>query len=382
MLRPSDLKASPGALVRVQDGAWAFVPGPLPPEITFDARLLRRVEEAARELGLLAGVGRGLANPHLLIRPFIGREAVLSSKIEGSQATLSDLLLFIADRMRASQDTREVANYVEAMDYGLERTTTRPISLNLILQLHQIVMRDSANAAAGAFRRIQNWIAAPGSKITDAVYVPPPVPEMRAALSDLEKFIHADSDLPLLVRLAMIHYQFEAIHPFIDGNGRVGRLLLTLLLCTEGVLPLPLLYLSEYFERHRRHYYELLLGVTRDGAWKEWLDFFLNGVAEQARDASSRVAQLDDLRRDLQQMVHTKHAPASLFKLIDELFVSPYMTFARAQRTLKMSPRGAALNVRKLEQAGILRRVPGSTRPTMFVARRILDVLSKRAGTT
>jgi Fic family protein len=318
----------------------------------------------------------------LLIRPFVSREAVLSSKIEGSQATLSDLLLFAADKGRGTQETQEVSNYVDAMEHGLARSKSRPISLNLMLETHDILMRNNSSAGAGLFRQIQSWIGAPGSRITDAVYVPPPVPQMRAALDHLEKFIHADSDLPLLVRLAIIHYQFEAIHPFIDGNGRVGRLLLSLLLCTEQVLSLPLLYLSEYFEQHRRHYYELLLAVTRDGAWSEWLDFFLHGVTQQARDASSRASQLEDLRKRLQAKFHAKHASSAVFKLIDELFVSPYLSFSRAQSVLEMTPRGAALNVLKLEEGGILRRVPRSSRPTLFVAQQILDVLSAPAKPT
>jgi len=381
MLRPADLSPqSSGRLISVQEGAWAFIPGELPPHITIDAKLLKRTEEAARELGRLGGLGGGLANPHLLIRPFVSREAVLSSKIEGSQATLSDLFLFEAIPTQGTHDTREVSNYVAALDHGLERSKTHPVSLNLLLEMHGILMGDSPGAAAGRFRQIQNWIGAPGFKIHEATYIPPPLPEMRIALDRLEKFIHADSDLPLLVRLAIIHYQFEAIHPFIDGNGRLGRLLLALLLCTEGVLPHPLLYLSEYFERHRRRYYELLLAVTRDGAWGDWLDFFLVGVAQQARDASERAARLQDLRKRLHEQFHSKRVPAVLLKLIDELFTSPYMTFSRAQQLLEMTPRGAALNVRKLEEAGILHRVEKSTRPALFVAKQILDALSAPAA--
>lgn len=380
MLEPADLaEEAPGGLVHVQEGAWAFVPRPLPPRIDFGARLLKRTEEAARELGLLAGLGRGLANPHLLIRPFLSREAVLSSRIEGSQATISDLLLFEAEAARGTHEAREVSDYVAALDHGLERCRTRPVSLNLIVEIHAIVMRESSGAAAGGFRRIQNWIGSPGRGIRDATYVPPPVPDMLAALDALEKFIHGESDLPLLVRLALIHYQFEAIHPFIDGNGRVGRLLLALLLCTENLLPHPLLYLSEYFERHRRRYYELLLAVTREGAWTEWLDFFLVGVAQQARDASARAARLQELRQRLQERLHGRQASAALFKLIDQLFVTPYLTFARARRILGMTPRGAMLNVRKLEEAGIVRPVPKSSRPVVFVARQILEVLSSPA---
>jgi cell filamentation protein, protein adenylyltransferase len=380
MLDPESLgeKAS-GKLVRATGGAWAFVPRPLPPHLDIDRRLLRITEDAARELGNLAGTGRGLANPYLLIQPFVSREAVLSSKIEGSQATLSDLFLSEATPSASSAETREVSNYVAALGHGLDRAKKRPVGLNLILEIHEILMRETQGASAGRFRQRQNWIGPPGSRIGEASYVPPPVAEMHAALDALEKFIHAESDLPLLVRLAAIHYQFEAIHPFIDGNGRVGRLLISLLLCTEGVLPHPLLYLSEYFESHRRQYYELLLAVSKEGAWNDWLNFFLAGVAGQARDASARAGQLQDLRARLHQKFHTARSPAFLLKLIDELFVSPFITYGRARRILDSSPRGAALNVVKLVDAGILKQVPNTSHPTVFVAKQILDAISTPA---
>jgi len=381
MLHPDELaRRSPGRLVRVQEGAWAFVPGPLPPRLDVDAKLLRRTEIAARELGHLAGMARSLPNPHLLIRPFMSREAVLSSKIEGSQATLSDLLILEATPAKGTAEAREVSDYVRALDFGLDRARTRPVALNLILEIHDIVMQQSSGAAAGQFRKVQNWIGPPGSKITEATHVPPPVPDMHAALHALEKFIHADSDLPLLIRLAAIHYQFEAIHPFIDGNGRVGRLLLTLLLCTEEALPHPLLYLSEFFERHRRDYHDLLLQVSRQGAWNDWIDFFLVGVSEQARDASARAVKLQDLRTRLHEKFHAARSPALLLKLIDELFTSPYITFGRAQRVLGITPRGAGLNVLKLEDAGVLRRVPKTSRPILFVAPKILELISAPAS--
>jgi Fic family protein len=378
MFTPADLPPNgSGALLRVDKGAWAFVPGALPPKVVLTASISCKTEEAARELGHLGGVGRTLLNPHLLIRPFVSREAVQSSKIEGSQATVADLLLLEAAPKRASEDTREVARYVAALDHALERIKKRPVSLNLLREIHEILMAHLPSA--GQFRRRQNWIGPPGSDITEATYVPPPVSQMTEALDALEKFIHAPGELPFLIKLAAIHYQFEAIHPFIDGNGRVGRLLLALLLCTDEILPHPLLYLSEFFEKHRRRYYELLLAVSRDGAWNDWFDFFLTGVAVQARDASARAIGLQNLRRKLQEKFQNARSSALLLKLIDHLFETPFISIPGAQRVLRLTPRGAALNVAKLVNAGILKKVSGSSHPALFVAPEILEAFSSPA---
>jgi Fic family protein len=362
----------------VEEGAWAFVPRSLPPSIRIDAGLLRTTEEAARELGQLAGLGGSLTNPHLLIHPFLNREAVLSSKIEGSQATLSDVLLLEVDPARNDRNAREVSQYVEALELGLARSKKRPVGLNLLLEMHELLMT-GAGPSPGQFRTVQNWIGPPGSRIGEASYVPPPPPQMREALNDLERFVHAESDLPLLVRLALIHYQFEAIHPFIDGNGRVGRLLIALLLCTEGALPHPLLYLSEFFERYRREYYQLLLEISRNGNWNEWIRFFLTGVARQSRDSSARVIRLQRLRSKLHAHFQSARSSALLLKLIDELFRSPYLTYRRARSILGLTPRGAGLNLDKLVAAGVLTQVRGRSRPAIFVARQILHAIADRA---
>jgi len=250
-----------GRLVRAVDGYWAFVPNPLPPELTWDSPLASLASRADLALGTLSGLGETLPNPHLLIYPFIRKEAVLSSRIEGTQSSLSELLLFEATRAEKQRDVREVQNYVRAMEYGLKRLGDLPLSLRLIRELHAILMEGvrGERATPGEFRQSQNWIGPPGCTLNDATFVPPPVTEMREALDHLEEFLHADTELPPLVELALIHYQFETIHPFLDGNGRIGRLLIALFLCQRGILTKPLLYLSAFFEHHRQEYYQYLL---------------------------------------------------------------------------------------------------------------------------
>lgn len=259
-------QASPsGRLAKVGQGEaayWAFVPNPLPPDLTPDMELVRVLSDASYALGELAALGRAMSNPHLLINPFVRREAVLSSRIEGTQASVTDVVAYEAGQLPIAglepaapeSDVREVANYVSALEYGIERLNTLPVSLRLIRELHERLLRGVRGeyATPGEFRQTQNWIGQPGCTLTEAQYVPPPRPEMQDALDAFEKYLHAD-DLanPPLVRLACIHYQFEAIHPFLDGNGRIGRLLISLLLVSWGLLPLPLLYLSVYFERER-----------------------------------------------------------------------------------------------------------------------------------
>lgn len=248
MDRTDFARDAPGKLVKATEDCWAFVPHPLPPTLQLDRGTIRELSEADHALGELAGVGRILPNPHLLISPFIRREAVLSSRLEGTIATASELLLFEAYPARepARPDVREVYNYVTALESGLERTKQLSVSLRLMRELHAALLSGvrGDDRRPGEFRQWQNFIGKEGQSIKEARFVPPPVPEMTAALNDLELFIHAPTDFPFLIWLALIHYQFEAIHPFMDGNGRVGQLLIPILLCERGQLSQPLLYLS------------------------------------------------------------------------------------------------------------------------------------------
>ncbi|HNT26488.1 MAG TPA: Fic family protein [Anaerolineales bacterium] len=384
---PSKFQASTsGKVIRLPQGYWAFVPATLPPVLTFSPSLVAALSDADRALGELKGLGGTLANPHLLIRPLARREAVLSSRIEGTRASLDDLLAYEATQLsflEAGSDVREVHNYVRALEYGLERINTLPVSLRLIRELHARLMEGVAGKehlggdvwTPGDFRRSQNWIGPAGSTLETAPYVPPPVEEMLAALGVLENFIHAPSDLPPLLRLGLIHYQFEAIHPFLDGNGRVGRLLVALLLSAWQLLPQPLLYLSAYFESNRRDYYDLLLAVSQRAAWEDWLLYFLEGVKQQSLDAVDRISRLQALRVRYQAQFQTRRAPARLLRVIDLLFAQPVLTARQVESALEINFPSAQRLIDQLVQAGLLREITGGRRNRVYRADEVLKIL-------
>jgi Fic family protein len=378
-LTPSEPAA--GRKLLTPEGYWSFVPSPLPPVIEFTPSLLRALSDADRAIGRLAGEGGRLPNPHLLIRPFVRREAVLSSRIEGTQATLGELLAVEAGAAveRSPAGLREVANYVVALEYGIERLASLPLSLRLVRELHERLMRGvhGDTARAGEFRRSQNWIGRPGSTLANAIYVPPPPAEMKDALGRWETFLH-DRSLPPLVQIALIHSQFEAIHPFIDGNGRVGRLLITLFLMEREVLPAPLFYLSAFFEATRRDYYDLLLGVTERSAWVEWLEYFLNGVARQSEDALSRAARINDLLAQWRRAVAGSSSRTAL-ALVDLLAETPFWTVKKSAQRLGVAFTTAERAIERLEKARILRRTSPARRDRLFCARAILDILEEPA---
>lgn len=368
-----------GRLFRTPLDYWAFIPNPLPPQLALSWDLVNQLSEADRALSELAGTARTLPNPHLLIGPFIRREAILSSRIEGTQASLSDLLFFEASGAidPKAPDAREVANYVNAMEYGLARLKKFPLSLRFIKEVHEHLMQGARgeHLTPGEFRRSQNWIGPARCTLMEATYVPPPVEEMEQALGQFEAYLHAPSTVPLLIRLATIHYQFEAIHPFLDGNGRIGRLLITLFLCKEGALPEPLLYLSAYFERHRSEYYSLLLAVSQSGKWIDWISFFLRGVAQQSRDALARSARLLKLWESYRREFQSARSSALQLRLVDQLFAYPAITTNQAARLLKVTHRSAQLNIEKLLHKGILKEATGKQRNRVFVAPRIVEII-------
>lgn len=389
-MNPERFRQSPaGRLLQVGQGEsayWAFSPNLLPPDLPLDKGLVRTLSDADRALGELAGLGRTMPNPHLLIAPFIRREAVLSSRIEGTQTDLTDLYVYEAGQLPLftevkppppETDVKEVGNYVRAMEYGLKRLDTLPVSLRLLRELHARLMEGvrGEQATPGEFRTSQNWIGRPGCTIQEAEFVPPPVPEMQEALDAFEKYLHANDTYPPLIRLVFIHYQFEAIHPFLDGNGRIGRLAITLLLVNWDLLPLPLLYLSAFFEKHRQDYYDLLLGVSQQGAWPRWVEFFLRGVAEQARDAGQRAKRLQDLQGEWRARLLKGRASALLLRLADSLFASPVLTIPQAQRLLGVTYVSARANVEKLAKAGILRQVGQSSYGKLYLAEDIVKAV-------
>ena len=379
-MQPSDFtEKAPGRPIKTAQDYWAFVPKPLPPALEIDWDLANTLSEADRSLSELSGVARTLPNPHLLIAPFVRREAVLSSRIEGTQAGFSDLLFFEAapSAKPPIEDVKEVANYVSALEHGLARLKDLPVSLRLIREMHERLMHGvrGDSMTPGEFRRSQNWIGPPGCTLADAAFVPPPVAEMTQALSDFEKYLHEPLVLPPLVRLALIHYQFEAIHPFLDGNGRIGRLLITLLLCVEGLLPQPLLYLSAFFEHHRQEYYRLLMAVSQSGSWTLWIAYFLRGIAEQSSDAVKRANLLLSLRQRYREKMQSARSSALLLQMVDDLFSTPALDVSGASKRLNVTPRTAQLNVDKLIKSGILKEATGRRRNRIFVAAEIIDII-------
>jgi Fic family protein len=361
---------------------WAYFPAPLPPKLAWTPDLVIALSRAAGALGELKGLGHSLTNPQLLIAPFIRREAVLSSRIEGTQASLSDLYAYQAVQLPLFDrpaDVKEVYNYVSALEYGLHRLKTLPMCLRLIRELHARLMEGvrGEHRTPGEFRRSQNWIGPPGCALGDATYVPPPPEGMEAALGDLESYLQAAPALPPLIRLGLIHYQFEAIHPFLDGNGRVGRLLIVLLLCTWELLPQPLLYLSAFLQRHRDAYYAHLLAVSQRGAWVDWLRFFLRGISEQSEDAIMRSRRLLDLREAYRERFQHRRAGARLLQVIDHLFAQPVVTInGVAEAIEQIDYQSAYRYVNALEAESVLREITGRSRNLVYQADDILEVIA------
>jgi Fic family protein len=358
----------------------AFVPPPLPPVPPISIEpLLTKLGLADRAVGRLDGINTLLPDKALFLYMYVRKEAVLSSQIEGTQSTLTDLLRFETDAPMGEpiNDIREVSNYVDAMMYGLERINKLPISLRLMRELHARLLHSGRgqSKAPGEFRTTQNWIG--GTRPGNAAYVPPPVNELMPCLDALEKFVHADTPgIPPLIKAALMHVQFESIHPFLDGNGRLGRLLITLYLCAQNVLQEPLLYLSLYFKVHRADYYRLLQEVRERGAWEAWLDFFLDGVtttANQAFDSATRIVEL--FKSDRERIAQSAERVGSVLRLHEMMQTSPFITAAKAvERTRLTKPTvNAALDA--LTRLGIVEEVSGKQRGRIYAYRAYLDIL-------
>ncbi|MCD6571529.1 MAG: Fic family protein [Deltaproteobacteria bacterium] len=379
---PKDFESSlSGKCIKTLKGYWAFMPDPLPPSIDYDKKLTRLLSEADRLLGELSGTGRLLPNPYLLIAPYIRREAVSSSQIEGTQASLNDLFFFEAAEFEAPKvpDVREVRNYVWAMEYGIDRLKDLPISIRLIREIHEVLMEGvrGTHATPGEVRRSQNWIGPPGCSLNDATYVPPPVEEMKQALSDWEKYLHSNPDEPPLIQCALMHYQFEAIHPFLDGNGRIGRLLIAFFLCERGYLTQPLLYLSAFFDKFRDEYYSTLLAVSLRGDWRRWIEFFLRGVANQCKHAISDAKKILELHNEYQRILgKTKKVPESAHRLIDEIFMNPVVSVSSLSKKWNMPFNSVKTGVLRLVEVGILREASERKRKKLFIAPRLIELLN------
>jgi Fic family protein len=385
-MKPNDFYSpETGQIILTQRGYYTFIPAPLPPKLNWTLPLVSALSEAERDLSRLATLAGAFPFPHLLLQAFIRREAVLSSRIEGTRATLAELYTYESAQLsflESHDDVREVHNYVAALDYGLERLKSFPTSLRFIREIHEKLMQGvrGGNLTPGEFRRTQNWIGAAGSTLTTATYVPPPVDEMNLALADLEKFIHASTDIPTLVRAAMIHYQFEAVHPFLDGNGRIGRLLMALLLAEWQVLPQPLLNLSVYFERYRQEYFDHLLAVSQRGDWEAWLRFFLRGVSTQAQDSVVRMERLEAIHTRYQPIVNSERNSERIGAVVDFLFGRPIFTAKQLSESMDMPFKTARQYIEKLVQTGIVREVTGYARNQIYHADEIFKALDSIEG--
>jgi Fic family protein len=368
--------------VAASETVRAFIPPPLPPEPAIDVlSLLERLSLAERALGRLDGITMLLPRQELFLYMYVRKEAVLSSQIEGTQSTLSDLLRFETEAQAGQpvDDIREVSNYVDAMMYGLERLETLPMSLRLIREMHARLLHSGRGGTKdpGEFRRSQNWIG--GTRPGNALFVPPPVTEMAGCLDAFERFMHDDqSRLPALVKAGLLHVQFEAIHPFLDGNGRIGRLLVTLYLCVNGVLRKPLLYLSLYLKSHRREYYRLLQEVREHGNWEAWLDFFLAGVADTANQAFEAATQIVDLFKEDRERITMESDRAGSALRIHELFQqNPFHTANQIVQITGLSAPTVNAALADLERLGIVDEVTGRKRGRVFSYQRYLAILNE-----
>lgn len=384
---PSELEPSrlgrKATLSTVGERVEAFIPPPLPPTppVRMD-RLGSLLEDANLTLGRLDGMTSILPDTDLFLYMYVRKEALLSSQIEGTQSSLSELLLFErADLPGVTlDDVQDVANYVAAMDHGLVRIRDDfPISLRLIREIHEILLSKGRGSKRqpGEFRRTQNWIG--GSRPGNAVFVPPPPGQVLDLMSDLEKFVHADTpEIPALIKAGLVHVQFETIHPFLDGNGRLGRLLITFLLCAQGILKEPILYLSLYLKTYRQTYYDLLQGVRERGDWEAWLAFFLQGIAETSRQAADTARELRDLfETDRRRIERLGQSAASALRVHQRLQRHPFASVSEAARELQLSPPTVASAIRRLERLGILRETTGKQRGRLYVYDAYLNILSR-----
>ncbi len=360
----------------------AFVPSPLPPDPPIDLlSLVNRLSLAERAIGRLDGITMLLPRQELFLYMYVRKEAVLSSQIEGTQSTLSDLLRFEASAESGTpiDDIREVSNYVDAMMYGLDRLDTLPLSLRLIREMHLRLMQSARGGtkSPGEFRRSQNWIG--GTRPGNALFVPPPATELNACLAELERFMHEDqSQLPPLIKAGLLHVQFETIHPFLDGNGRIGRLLVTLYLCVHGVLRKPLLYLSLYLKTHRADYYRHLQEVREHGAWEAWLEFFLDGVAETANQAFDAAARIVDLfKRDRERIAADGQRAGSALRVHELLQQNPFATSTLLVGSTGLTAPTINAALADLERLGIVEEVTGKKRGRVFGYRAYLDILGE-----
>ena len=379
MLKAAETPDSPrggraGAYRRQPDGYRAFIPAPLPPDppVRIEGSLQALLSRADLALGRLAGSIETLPNPDLFVLMYVRKEAVLSSQIEGTQSSLHDLLAAEARVFdpRQPHDVAEVLNYVSAMNHGLARLASLPVSVRLIREIHAKLLEGvrGSHLTPGELRTSQNWIGPPGCTLAEATFVPPPRIEVPEALSAWERFLHAEDTLPLLIKIGLAHAQFETIHPFLDGNGRIGRLLITFLLCEKHVLDKPVLYLSHYFKRHRQNYYDHLQAIRDKGAFEEWLEFFLTGVLEVSLEASATARRILALREQHRDLIAGRlgRASGNGHRTLEHLFAHPIVSVNDVRELIGTTYPAANELVGRLADVGIVTEVTGQMRNRRF----------------
>jgi len=373
-----------GRFVLQPQGYKAFIPEPLPikPPIKFDDELLNLLSEADRALARLDGIVTVLPNPDLFIAMYVKKEAILSSQIEGTQASLEGVLEFEANLVPKENiyDIKEVINYVKALDYGIERLKTLPMSLRLIKEVHKILMENTRGATKnpGEFRTIQNWIGPAGASLSEAIFVPPPPNMVINLMGDLENFIHQKDNIPPLIKISLIHYQFETIHPFLDGNGRMGRLLITFYLYWKQLLSKPLLYLSFYLKKNREAYYDLLMKIRKESSWGEWIKFFLKGVYETSQESAHTAGEIIKLKDKIIDKLYENSA-SSIYavKLLEILFDKPLVEVKDVVSKLKIHKDTANELIKSFEKIGILHEITGKQRYRKYIFKDYVDIIKR-----
>jgi Fic family protein len=370
-----------GSYITQPAGHRAFIPKPLPPDfsLNMDPDLQVLLSAADRAIGRLDAATELLPNPDLFVAMYVRREAVFSSQIEGTEASLEDLLEFEAEAARRGKeaDVQEVVNYVRAMNYGLERLRELPLSLRLIREIHIELLKGTrgANREIGEFRRSQNWIGPPGCKISEAVFVPPPPHEVVPAMGELEQFLHDETPMPPLIKCGLSHAQFESIHPFLDGNGRIGRLLIAFLLCWRGVLQRPLLYISDYFKRHRQEYYDRLQQVRDHDDWEGWMQFFLEGVRTVSLEATHTAHRVQSMRDEHRELIGREiKGTTAGFVLLDHLFQMPMVTANQVAQVIGRTFPVANNLLESFSQLGLLTEITGQRRNRIYAYHPYLDL--------
>jgi len=372
-----------GAYIKQLSGYKAFIPNPLPPEpgITLNEELTEKLLRANFLIARLDGLGFTLPNTDLFISMYVKKEALLSSQIEGTQASLENLFEFESGmQIDNLNDVEQVVNYIKALNYGIKKLKTFPMSLRLIKEIHALVLHETRgkHKTPGEFKKTQNWIGSANSNLNNAIFVPPPADETIKAMGDLENYFYSENKIPELINCALIHYQFETIHPFLDGNGRVGRLLITFYLYWKNIIERPLLYLSYYFKKNRQEYYDRLMIVRNKGDYEQWINFFLDGVIETSEMAINDIKKILELQASDQKLLWEKKISSPLVVMVhNKLFYTPVITINEIEKAFDVSYPTASNVVNQLIKVGILQETTGQKRSKRYIYKKYMDILAQ-----